>query len=279
MINGLLLYDLIEENDLDKIEQFLLSNDIDTTDDEFSTLLHYAVIEQKTDIIDVLLKNSANKDALNIRGLTPVQYAAMGDNLQILKRMVITNEYEGLHLMHLAVATGKIHNVTYLIDVGYSVNALDHSLRTPLHWAVQEGQLSIIERLYNNGAILDVVDGDGASPLYIAASENNSSIVNYLINQNVNVELNTGISPLMIACAYSNDDIVLALLNAGANINFRDEEGRTPLFYARLTEDEEMMDLLISKGATTNIVDNNGISILDLDNLEIRSKLYQEVYE
>ena len=69
------------------------------------------------------------------------------------------------------------------------------------------------------------------------------------------------------------------LLKYGADINSTDNDGRTALFYAKVRNNHDLIEFLLNHGADTSVVDNEGISVKDLDNEEIRSRLYEELYE
>jgi ankyrin repeat protein len=270
---------IIESRSIQTLEKFLLESNINETDKNGNNLLHLAVDIQDMNMVEFLISKGIDYNCVNNNGLTALQITSMHDDLNILKALLEVSKDTNLNLLHLSSASNMYNNVKYLLSIGYEVNKLDNYNSMPIHWAAQNGNLEIIKLLCKYGAALDVVDDEGQSPLYIASGENHITTVKFLINQNVNIELNSGTPPLIIACAYSNYEIVKELLIAGANINCRDEDGRTPLFYAKLREDECLVNILIDRDANTNIVDNYGISILDLDKLEIRKKLYQELYE
>lgn len=92
--------------------------------------------------ISRLIANGANIDAEDIRGQTPVYWAAYFGNLSALIRL-------------------KIY--------GADLNKKDHRGKTPLRAAVKYGHQKVIDFLASHHVNLNVRDGRGLTPLHLAA--------------------------------------------------------------------------------------------------------------
>ena len=132
------------------------------------TPLVAAILNQNPDIIKYLVeKASARVDLApqidNFLLFTPVHYAAMIRNLDILK-LVLSGRVNGgvsaVNLtdkcgntpLHLAVRQGNVENAQLLIERGADVNAKGNCGNTPLFEAVVNEHIRLIELLSDKGA-------------------------------------------------------------------------------------------------------------------------------
>lgn len=107
-------------------------------------------------------------------------------------------------------------------------------------------------------------------------SGNKKRIVNMLKKgQDANAKNVEGIPAIQLAI-FRND---LSLVKYGADINFVDDDGRTALFYAKVRTVDKLVNFLLDNGASTDIVDYTEVSISDLDDDEIRGRLYEELFD
>ena len=85
-LNGGYPYQLIQQNDTAKLEEWLIENPSQVNMDKMCglTLLHDACMYAKTDCVILLLKYEANVNAANCMGLTPLHYACGNKNLDIV---------------------------------------------------------------------------------------------------------------------------------------------------------------------------------------------------
>ena len=66
--------------------------------------------------------------------------------------MLDKKDDEGYSPLHLAVISGNIEVVQYLLDRGADVNSTDNEKHSVLHWAVVCGELEILTLLHSKGA-------------------------------------------------------------------------------------------------------------------------------
>jgi ankyrin repeat protein len=96
------------------------------------TLLHQAAWDGHKEIVELLITNSANVDALDRYRETPL-HAAADEGHKEIAELLITNGAD--------------------VDGKYNTN---YNTKTPLHYAAGEGHKEIIELLIANGADVDV---------------------------------------------------------------------------------------------------------------------------
>lgn len=96
--------------------------------------------------------------------------------------------------------------------------------------------------------------------------------------QDVNIRDSQGVTALQLAVIKGDFALVKMFVKYGADVNAIDDNFRTALFYAKVRQSESIIMFLLENGACTDIVDDSGISISDLDDDEIRNRLYNELF-
>lgn len=103
---------------------------------------------------------------------TPIFAAALDCDLPVVQQgvkqdpsILKATEWEGVTLLHDAVAGDCTDETEFLLDVGADVNARKDDGVTPLHIAARNGNVIIIEILIKHGANINAVDSKGWTPL------------------------------------------------------------------------------------------------------------------
>nr|CAD7592294.1 unnamed protein product [Timema genevievae] len=192
------------------------------------TLMHTASTNGHLNVIEHLLKISANINACNKYGQTPLHIAAKKNNVKVLQ---------------------------FLIQEGALVNVHDKTFGwTPLNYAIQEGYLDIVEHLLNAGSELDVCDKNN-----MAQSESNDQVgmVNHLTDMETGLIIPNKMNswaPLFLASWYGHLDIVKVLTVKGAQLDVCEKtSGRSALHIAAEKNHISVAEHLIEKGADINI--------------------------
>jgi ankyrin repeat protein len=152
--------DAAERGDTTAVRSLLAKHaDVNATQGDGSTALHWAVYRSDKEMVDLLLKAGANPKAASREGSTPLWLASInGDAASVtllLNAGADANEHLPLGRSPLMAAsrTGNVEAMKVLIDHGAKVNAKE-DLRgtTPLMWAADEGHAPAIELLVKSGA-------------------------------------------------------------------------------------------------------------------------------
>lgn len=135
---------------------YLLYNgeDIESKDADGWTPLFYATLNNKFDIVKILVERGANVNTTDNEGSTPLIEACCEDNINI---------------------------VSYLLEHNADVNAVNSLNRTALHNAVSIGSYRIVELLLKYDPDINFPNEYGASPLLIAAEKGFPDIALLLI--------------------------------------------------------------------------------------------------
>lgn len=117
------------------------------------TLLHYAAVIGRKDMVEWLLDHNADVNARDNNGLTPLHYAAA----------IGLKEIPELLLAHKA-----------------DVNAKDNNGLTPLHYAANFGRQEVPELLLASKADANAKDHNGLTPLDYAEATHHKSLAEFL---------------------------------------------------------------------------------------------------
>ena len=164
------------------------------------TPLHYAVLNNSFDIVDILLLYDAAVNPKTHDGETPLDFASEKNSLEIVKYLVEKKADVTDKSLYYAVENNSLQLITYLVDKGGNINAKYKDGDTLLQHACQV--------------------------------KNNLEIVKYLVDikkADVNSKNNYHETPLHHACSYGSLAIVNYLVEKGADVNALDDKGETLL--------------------------------------------------
>lgn len=176
--------------------------DINASDQQEATALHYAVRRGDLQIVRALLESHADPNAGDDHAATP---------------------------LHVAALKGRATIAGYLLINKADPNAADVDGWTPLHLAALQGHHDVIKTLLTSGADVNAADNDGWTPLHAAAIKGRQEVINTLVQYGADVDAAdvTGATALHFAARKGNDDAVRVLLRLGADTGVVDNQGQT----------------------------------------------------
>lgn len=232
-----LLYTAVQSKNTQLVQALLSKNglqvDLGQTQPTANTPLLLAVEMGLLDIVTLLCKNGANKEAKDKDGDTALVLALRMKRPDIAK---------------------------YLINNGSDCKALDKQQRTPLHIAAKEDLIEVVQALITKKVEINQFDETGNTPLHLAAAHNSDiDLVKLLIQNGANVNAHKPNKPHWtplyagLSSRASNNDLILALLNAGARADLPHSDGYTPLYIAaEMGYSDQIIQALIKSGADVN---------------------------
>ncbi|GBN55736.1 Tankyrase-1 [Araneus ventricosus] len=234
---------MAKESDVGKVYEVVQNGiEINTSDEQGNTPLHYASQFGNIAVVKLLLDLGATYVAKNKQGKTPFQVAD-NDNTKVLLNLVGT--------LFRFVKSGNIVAVKKCIQQQRCiVNAKDNEGHHPLHWAASNGHISILKFLLEAGADPTYVTNKGNTPLHIAVSKGFLVITEVLLqfvkcdelDNFMNIQTQgTGATSLHVAAKKGFKDIIKVLLKHGAVYNVKNNENKTPL---ELFEDKTSDNIL-----------------------------------
>ncbi|KAK7878146.1 hypothetical protein WMY93_031227 [Mugilogobius chulae] len=196
--------------------------DVRQPDKENVTLLHWAAINNRIDLVKYYISKGAIVDQL-------------GGDLNSTP-------------LHWATRQGHLSMVVQLMKYGADPSLIDGEGCSCVHLAAQFGHTSIVAYLIAKGQDVDMMDQNGMTPLMWAAYRTHSvDPTRLLLTFNVSVNLgdkyhkNTALHWAVLA---GNTTVISLLLDANANVDAQNIKGETPLDLAKQRKNVWMINHL-----------------------------------
>ncbi|XP_044582303.1 palmitoyltransferase Hip14 isoform X1 [Cotesia glomerata] len=180
--------------------------DVNEPDSETVTLLHWAAINNRTEIVKYLIAKGANVDAIGGElASTPLHWAARQGHLATFSILIRAGadpslrDSEGFACIHLAAQFGHTGIVAYLVAKGVNPNDPDRSSMTPLMWSAFKvnGQnyncffsldpTRLLLVLGASHSLTDIIHGNTA--LHWAIIAKNNTAIHTLITHGASLEI------------------------------------------------------------------------------------------
>ena len=187
-----------------------------------------AVERQDPDAVRTLLAESADVNAAQPDGATPLHWAAHWNDLD---------------------------TATLLIQAGADANAVNELGVTPLALAALNASPAMADALLRAGADPNAARPGGETVLMTGARTGNAELVRALLAAGADVHGRAhfkGQTPLMWAASEGHANVVRVLLEAGAEVHARSQHGTTALLLAARHGDVDTARVLLEGGADVN---------------------------
>jgi ankyrin repeat protein len=227
--------------------------DVNATEVDGTTALHYAVVSGSTDLVEVLLKAGANARAVNRYGMTPMIMAASQASPRVLESLLAagadanTTGPGGETALMLVARNGNPEAIRILVARGANVNAREPGKQqTALMWAAAANNVAAIRALVEAGA-----------DLRLRSKELNDRIVRGGSPANDFVgapgEIPFEFTPLLFAVLNGHIEATRTLLDLGADPNDLSQPDKTTaLVIACINAHWELASMLLDRGADPN---------------------------
>ncbi|XP_045480576.1 palmitoyltransferase Hip14 isoform X2 [Harmonia axyridis] len=181
--------------------------DVNKRDNENVTLLHWAAINNRKEIMIYFVKKGAEVDAVGGElNATPLHWATRQGHLEAVVLLMnagadpTLRDAEGCSCIHLSSQFGHTALVAYFIARGVSPDLVDRGGMTPLMWSCWKiCNLDPTRLLLTLGASPNITDHQGNTALHWAILARNTSAITQLIiqgNANMNASNLRGDTPL-----------------------------------------------------------------------------------
>ncbi|XP_041358307.1 transient receptor potential cation channel subfamily A member 1-like isoform X2 [Gigantopelta aegis] len=209
--------------------------------------LHSAVNGGNIKAVEMCLKAGAPVNAQQDDQATPVHFACLQGNLDMLHLMYNSqpDKFEkavhiadscGMTPLHRAALFNHVAVVTYLLEKGADVNAKDCQDRTPLLLSASKGGWQTAKCLLEHNADICVKDEHNRNFLHIAikfgGQLSHFSEFVQLVKSHLDEKDDYGCTPLHYACKEGNLTAIDELLKMGAIINVKNSEKQSPFHFA-----------------------------------------------
>jgi len=247
------LFNIVKSNKWESLLNFLKENsdiDINIKDKNNNYIISYAVINNRLDIIKVLIKKSARIDILDSDDRTILYYPIKYGYNDILDYLLEVNKE--------------------LIGVNI-INIRDKNSKTPLHYSIVNKNIYALNKLFENGANPNYTDIKGYNLLHHAVFTRDENICKIVIPHiaNINMVTLSGDTALHFSCNLQLIDISKMIIDAKINVNIQDYQHEfTPLHYAVNLNLIDLVEYLLKNNANPNMQDIFGNTVIHYAILE-----------
>ncbi|KAF7175891.1 hypothetical protein CNMCM7691_000423 [Aspergillus felis] len=247
---------------------------IDANDNSLKiTPLHCAAYRGNDEMVDFLLENGADGNAITNNGSTSLHLATERGNRKSMKLLLsrhvnvqVANEKGATGLQVAVGTTSDEATVPLLVKNKVDVNIRNiRTGDTALHLAVEWKRPRIILFLLDKGATIDMTNEDGFTPLQLAAKMDNCEAIALLLQRGAQVEARSlsGLTALQLAAHEGHWIAFDLLLIGGADINSWNKEGETLLHEeARKSRNVSSAAKLLAQGANIEARTSQGYTPL-----------------
>ncbi|XP_072193730.1 palmitoyltransferase ZDHHC13 [Excalfactoria chinensis] len=215
--------------------------DVRQPDKENVTLLHWAAINNRQELVKYYISKGAVVDQL-------------GGDLNSTP-------------LHWAIRQGHLPMVILLLKCGADPSLIDGEGFSSIHLAVLFQHVPIVAYLISKGQNVDTADFNGFTPLMLSAQrvvgpEPTRFLLKFNPSLNAvdNIEKNTA---LHWAVTSGNVSAVELLLEAGANMDIKNAKGETALDLAIQTQNRFMIYMLVEEGRLRSRRNNRLLRIME----------------
>jgi ankyrin repeat protein len=257
--------------------ELLMEHGADVNPSGGFTPLMGAARGSQVELIEWLLKEGADPNAVNRNGWTALMEAAELENTdgEIIAMLIEAGAKvnarcaEGKTALMCALMWAQPATIRQLLDLGADVRMKDEDGSTALMLAAEESSVEVVAMLVEAGAKVDATNAEGKSALMWAAKFARPAAVRLLLDQGADVRMKdkAGSTVLMIAAqGYSEEsrvEVVAMLVEAGAKVNARGAEGKTALMCAAMESMPGVVRQLLDLGADAQLKDKAGKWAID----------------
>jgi ankyrin repeat protein len=218
--------------------QIAAKADLDVTQADGTTALHWAAYHDQADIVTQLLAAGAKADLPNRYGITPLLLACQNGSEGIVRALLNAGadanakQRGGETALMIASRTGKPGAVKALLEHGAHIAAQDRTGQTALMWAADEGNAEVIELLIQQGADVKHRLKSGFTALLFAERDGKGAAVKILLQHGADVkdaivteehtggrDAPNGTSAVLFAVENGHFELAMDLIRAGADPN------------------------------------------------------------
>ncbi|OCT58633.1 dynein heavy chain 12, axonemal [Xenopus laevis] len=201
-------------------------------------------------------------------GWTPLHEAAVQVDKNILEMTFKAVSYttweqttvKGETPLFLAVESGKLENVNFLLSNNCDPDIMNGAEESPLVVAIRQGAYDIASLLLRFGANVNLPCADNRTALHEAAKLGKKDIVGLLLRSGADVTFtsNYGFTPLALAAQNGHMEVMEMLIQRGASVTAQASDSASILFEAASSGNPDAISLLLEYGADANVPKHSG---------------------
>jgi ankyrin repeat protein len=243
-----------------QLENLDLSYDINIRDDQNNYFLTYATINNKPEIVDLLIERGAKIDIIDSEERSilylPIKYGYD----KILEKLIIANkENIGVPILdikdknrkialHYAIVNKNIFAINLLLEFGSNPNTQDDNGYNSLHYAIYSRNEEICNMVIKYIVDINARCKTGETALHIACNLQLVNLVKLLLKHNINANIQDfehEFAPIHYSISLNNREITMLLLEKNIDPNLQDVFGNTASHYAIIEGNYELLNTLV----------------------------------
>jgi len=254
------IWSLLRNGDERAMGYFLGEVDVNITDSQGRTPLHYAAENKDARLAAFLVSLGANTNAKDNTGQTPLGISVEKNDTEIAR--ILVNAKADIHLpvksgkTAAALAMDGSPSVFRALLTGDSVQTVDANGRTVLHLASIAGNIQ---------AVNDVLSVSPSTAAYIGKKDNaGKNALDYAFERTDSRDHMAAAESLVLSGGYSANPVFAYFAPAArsANYDIRRNEGFAPIHYAVINDYSGLIDFLLEKNIDVNIKSSSGATAL-----------------
>jgi ankyrin repeat protein len=252
--------DAVQKKDLGALRTLVQRKaDVNTAQPDGTTALHWAVVWNNEEAINLLLRAGADVKARNRYGATPLSEAVSSGSLATVDALLkagadakTLTTADGETVLMTAARAGNADVVRLLLDRGADVNGREkYKGQTALMWAAAERHPAVVKLLMEHGADWKIrsFDRETKMPKLSAASA-------------ITPIPRGGLPALSFAAREGDIESARVMLEGGVDINYGDVDSTTPLIVSIMNKQYTFAKFLIDRGADVDVAGGYGRTAL-----------------
>jgi ankyrin repeat protein len=211
------------------IHKYHFSSNVDLTNEEKWTPLHFACFMNKFDICSYLIDCGSNIYARNKQYLTPIEISVLNDNFDLFEalykfhydifKLSSFDHQESAKLVHIAASCKKGTKILqYLLEDPNNLHEICNSkiFATPLHFACMQSNINAVKLILRHSPNINISDYLGNTPLHYATEVGSLPIIKILLENDadLNKKNKEGLTPVQLGVLQGNKEIKLFYLGS-----------------------------------------------------------------
>jgi CDK inhibitor PHO81 len=227
------------------------------------TCLHEAVMANAPRLVDICLREGADRHKLDVYGRSAIHYSCLSPSSPespadvtsssicraLLEAGVSadTVDLDNYSPLLYAVLRGSLDRVRVLLDLGHvsAVGTASNGDLNPLSLACQAGHVGVVKLLLERGAKC-LANTSGEFPMHLAAREGHADVCRILIGLDGwdTPDKYHDWTPVFHAACHGRTECLRVLVDAGSQAGIVDEFGNTATYYAAWHGHQHCVSLL-----------------------------------
>ena len=229
-------FDSIYANNINLLKEYLETGDINVINERGMSLLHYAIVFNNSEVLNLLLDNYINVNIQDKHGETAAHYCVINNRMGFLKTLIrhncdlnIKNE-DGQNALYKACVLGRDQMISLFLEtMEFDLNDVDSKDETVFMALVRSRNIELLNKIKIDDEIVNRPNYFGETPLHIATKAGDIKVIDFLLKNKafVNAKNKSGETPLFYAVTIQNKDVISILMKNGAVLDCKSTFGDT----------------------------------------------------